>query len=183
MESDYELLYLASENNEEAINMLYNRYKNIIHYKAKKYSSSALNFDDYLNEANLTFYEVVKSYNEKNKFSTYLNICLERRLQNYKKEITRKKNSILNNATSYDNIPDFSDNRYNPEIIISEENNYEYLKKKILKKLNSDEELVFLLKEQDYSVKEISNILDKKIRTIYNRIATIRKKIYNLIAQ
>ena len=38
MYNDYELLYLAGENNEEAINILYEKYKGLIYNKAIKYT-------------------------------------------------------------------------------------------------------------------------------------------------
>ena len=68
------------------------------------------------------------------------------------------------------------DNRENPDIVLINEEKYKILKKKILKCLNSTEELVFILKEQNFTPKEISRIIDIKIVDIYNIIKSIRTK-------
>ena len=185
MLDDYELLYLTSDNNEEAINLLLNKYFKTIYSKCLKYSSSS-NLDDYLNEGIQAFYEAIEMYNENTKFITYLNTCLDRKLLNYKKMYDRKKHSILNNSTSLDDesIPEniYSDNRNNPELILLNNENYTLLKNKLLRKLNNNEELVFLLKEQNFSVKEISKILDKKIKVIYRIIERIKIKTQEIMS-
>ena len=185
MLNDYELLYLIHENNEEAMNFLLEKYSKTIYSKCLKYSNSNNNIDDYINEGIQAFYEAVKTYNENTKFITYLNTCLDRKLLNYKKMQDRKKHSILNNSISLEddrlseNI--FMDNRNNPELVLLNNENYIFLRKNLLKKLDYNEELVFLLKEQNFSNKEISKIIDKRIRIIYSIIDKIRIKAKCLI--
>ena len=38
-EDDYELLYMISENNEEASETIFKKYESVVDYYAKKYSS------------------------------------------------------------------------------------------------------------------------------------------------
>lgn len=179
MLDDYELLYLTNENNEEAINFLLKKYFKIIYTKSLKYSNSN-NIDDYINEGIQAFYEAIEMYNENTKFITYLNACLDKRLLNYKKMYDRKKHSILNNSISLEDerIPEnlYADNKSNPEVVVLNNEDYTYLRNRLLKKLDYNEELVFLLKEQNFSVKEISKIIDKKIQTIYRIIDKIKLK-------
>ena len=183
MLDDYELLYLASENNEDAINILLNKYFGLIHYKAIKYTTSNLYIDDFVNEGILSFYEAINNYSDKEniKFITYLSICLDCKMINYRKLITRKKHSILNNSTSLEELSilinnSIEDNTLNPESILADKEEYEMLRKRILKKLNYNEELVLILKEQNFSVKEISQIIDVSLLEIYNIIKSIITK-------
>jgi hypothetical protein len=58
-------------------------------------------------------------------------------------------------------------NKNNPINILIDDEEYECLRKRILKKLNSKEELIFILREQNFTVKEISSIIDIKLIDIY----------------
>ncbi len=179
MIDDYELLYLINENSEEALTELYNKYCNLIYYKIGKYSKNSNNFDDFFNEAIVAFFEAIREYKDDRKFTTFLNLCIDRRLNNYKKTITRKKNIPLNIAISLDeeNIEYSSVIDNNPEKILMEEESYNLLRNTILKKLNYQEELVFKLREHNFSCREIANIIDMKLPSIYKIINKIRKKI------
>lgn len=183
---DNELLYLANEKNDDAINELFAKYNGFVYHKAIKYMISEQYKDDFINEAILCFYEVVYSYTDKEntKFITYLNSCLERRMINFRKRNLRNKHSPLNNAVSLDGIEEFEqvNTNNNPDLIIMDNYLYEKLKKKILNKLNNREELVFILKEQNFSTKEIADIIDLKYADIYNIIKTIRNKVRKIMS-
>lgn len=183
MLDDYELLYLANEGNEDATNELINKYYGLICYKATKYSPSKLDIEDFINEGLLCLHEAIYNYldTKNTKFNKYLNTCLERKMINLKKMFTRKKFCILNNSFSIDeNCIEINehliDNKQNPDNILIDREEYEILRKKILKQLNNKEELVFILREQNFSAKEIANIIDKNLVEIYNTIKSIRIK-------
>jgi len=187
MYNDYELLYLAQEHNEDAINILYVKYKKVIYSKVSKYNNSKLLFDDYINEAKLAFYDAIEYYKDDTSFLTYLNKCMDNKLLNCRKSLNRNKNKILNEAVSINDekiemiIPE-SDERYNPETMLMNETSYHELKEKILSKLTWQEELIFTLKEQDYTNKEISEITDNNLKTVYNIINRIKNKISNIMS-
>ncbi len=188
MLDDYELLYLANERNEEAITQLLNKYLGLVYYKALKYTPSQKDIDDFVNEGLLCLYEAIYNYSDTDnvRFIKYLSICLDRKMINYKKSFTRKKFCILNNSISLEEFSieldnSLMDNKCNPDSILSHIEDYELLRKRILKKLNSNEELVFILKEQNFSVKEISKIIDIKLVEIYNIIKSIRTKIIKIM--
>lgn len=188
MLDDYELLYLAKEGNEEAINKLLKKYTGLVHHKAIKYATSQCDIDDFINEGLLCLHEAIYNYLDigNSKFIKYLNTCLERKMINLRKTLTRKKFYILNNSISLDKVDIsldkylFNDN-YNPDSILLDKEEYKFLKKRIIKKLNSNEELVFILREQNFSVKEISKIIDIKISEVYNMIKKIRTKIIKIM--
>lgn len=187
MYNDYELLYLAQEHNEEAINTLYKKYEKLLYIKAIKYNSSYSLLEDYLNEAKLSLYEAIENYKDNTAFVTYLNKCIDNSLLNYKKSLNRNKNKILNEASSINDEKiettiQIRDEKYNPEKMFFSELNYQQLKEKILDKLTWKEELVFILKEQEYTNKEISEITDNNLKTVYNIINRIKNKVSNIVS-
>ena len=155
MDNDYELLYLAKEDTENIVDILYEKYKKVLYSKALKYSSSNLNIEDYLNEARLS--------------------------------LNRNRHKILNESISIDNEEvdlklKINDERYNPERILIEEEEYLEFRDEILNKLTWKEELILTLKEQNYTNKEIAEITGSKLRTVYNITSRIQNKIANLMS-
>ena len=185
VEDDYELLYLSKEDIDRVVEVLYTKYKGVIFSIVLKYSPSNIYIDDYLNEAILTLYETVENYRDKYKFSTYLNNCIENRLLNYKNKLERKKHKILNDALSLETEDMqlyLNNNDYNPERLVLEKLEYIELKEKILGILSWKEELVFILKEYNFTNKEISEITDNSLRSVYNIIKRIQIKVSNLMS-
>ena len=186
MYNDYELLYLAQEDKDTVIDILCKKYNNLLYSKAIKYSSN-INLEEYLNEAKLALHEAAETYKDSYTFITYLNICIDRRLYNYKKKTNRHKHKILNDAISIEDNPLdnkilISDERYNPEKALLEEVSYIEKRKKIIDKLTWKEELIFNLKEQNYTNKEISEITDNNLRTVYNIINRIKTKVSSVVS-
>ena len=187
MDNDYELLYLLKEEPEEILGILYKKYSSVLLSKIKKYNKWNVNIDDYLNIARLSLYQATENYQDNNKFITYLNTCLDRSLSNYKKSLNRNKHKLLNEAISIEDDQidlglNLNDERYNPEKLLFEETNYLELREKILGKLSWKEELIFTLKEQNYTNKEISEITDNSLRTVYNIINRIKNKVSNIVS-
>ena len=180
MYNDYELLYLAKENNEVAIKILYDKYYPVLCIKARIYSRIInSSYEELFQEANFAFYLAIDRYQDNTRFVTYLNKCLDSVLINYNKSYCRNKNKVLNNYISFDCV-DYNvliDNDNNPETILMEEYNYSLLKSRIIDSLSWNEELVFVLKEQNYTTKEIAEITDKSLKSVYNIIGRIKRKI------
>lgn len=187
MYNDYELLYLAQENNDDAVNELRKKYNSLLHAKALSYNrSSHIDIKELLNEAELSFYKAVDSYIDKNTFNTYLNKVIDNNLTNYIAKHNNTKNKILNESVSYEYNNEKSigvgSNKYNPEISLFNEYNYFELRQRILNKLTWKEELIFVLKEQNYTASEISKITDNSLRTVYNIIKRIQNKTIKLMS-
>ena len=175
MYNDYELLYLAKENNEDAINILRKKYNSLLYKKATKYSKrSSLSIKELVNEAEIYFYKAIDTYIDNNTFSTYLNKVLDNNLTNYISRYNNIKNKVLNESVSYEDNDEIlirlSSNKYNPETNLFNEYDYFTLREKIINKLTWKEELIFVLKEQNYTAREISEITDNNLRTVYNII-------------
>lgn len=190
--NDYELIYLAQEENEDAINIIYQKYNPIIYKKCLKYLPilKGMELNDLLQECYLVLNYTIKSFNQDkdNTFYTFFNICLDRYLVSEYKKNNNTKNKYLNESISLDSLDDdnnslidlISDNKnIEQEFIENEEITNIY--NKIIAKLTELEECVFILKIQSYSYKEIADILDKDVKSIDNTMQRIKNKINTLI--
>ena len=91
--NDYELVSLAQELNEDAIDIIYKKYKPIIYKKALKYNKilkeKGLELNDIIQECYLILDYAIKNFNQDkdNIFYTYLNTCLDRNLIKDRKSV------------------------------------------------------------------------------------------------
>lgn len=190
--NDNELISLAKERDEDALNLLHEKYKPLINKKSNKYykyvSNKGIELSDLIQECLVGFEESIKDYNPNDNvtFYTFTNICMDRQLLTELKKINREKNRILNEAIPLEsldtekdiNLIDYlKDNTDNPELGLLEELEYQELYDKIKKKLTDFEECVFNLKLQNFNYKEIADILDKDPKSIDNAIQRIKNKI------
>ena len=190
--NDYELVSLAQEKNEEAINVLHEKYKDLIYSRAKKVfyclKNKGLELSDVIQEAMIGFEEAINGYNQDDKalFYTFAMVCVDRQLKTLVLKHNRDKYKILNEAITLDS--DDENSLYNllsdditpeSEFFSKEEANNIYLKLK--DSLTEFEELVFDLKVQGCSYDEISDILAIDSKDIYNAVTRIRNKAYKII--
>ena len=184
--NDNELLYMVNED-EEAYNLLYNKYRDIIYKIALKYSkgsnSVGIDINDLILEGNIGMDNAIKNYKTNNKneasFKSFLYLCIERQIISLIRKATIKRNSILNNSSYYEpeileNIEDENKTDILEEILLKESQTKKY--KDIIGKLTNLEKQIFTLKIQCYTNKEIEKILNINDKCIKNAIYRIRKK-------
>lgn len=192
--NDNELVAYAKENNEDAKNIIYEKYKYIIKILANKYKKSAyvlgIEENDLEQEAMIGFVGAIYTYNDsKSSLKTYISLCVERQIYTTLKKANTLKNKINNEALSleYDYgeetklVDILSDNNLNDpldNIIINEKNN-EFIDK-IKDSLSDSEKMVFSLMLAGHNYKQIAEILDitpKQVDNTRNRIRNKARKI------
>lgn len=189
--NDSELISYIKEQNEEANEIIYEKYKPLIVSLAKKnirIYNKGLDISDLIAEGMLGLSNAIQLYNEENysNFYSYAKKCIDTSMLNLIKSINSKKNMNFNEAISYDNTNDeynidglFEDNKNNPELLlIDNENNIEFETslKDILTKLEYD---VYRLKTKGYDNIEIAELLDKNKKDISNAVYRLKNKIKN----
>ena len=188
------LVELASD---EAKNELYKKYKYIEDILIRKYASMAsyLNIDmnELISEAAYAFSDAINSYqNDKNaKLSTFISLCIDRRLQKLIKKYNSEKAKILNNTYSldYDYNEDgvtlkdlISDSSINdPLKKLAEEQEYDELLSKIKNALSDSEYEVFKLYSNGFDYQTIALITDKNSKQIDNTIQRLKHKIRDIL--
>ena len=186
--NDYELIALAQENNEDAINIIYQKYKPLIVKKSKtaflQATHHGIEINDIIQEGYIGLDEAIRNFSQDDtaSFYTFASLCIERKINNYVRRVTQNKNRLLNEAVALveglENI--VSDNTNIEKAFISRDNEKDFVKK-IKEQLTSFEEEVFEMRINDYTFEEIANTLNKDIKSIYNTFQRIRQKIKKIM--
>jgi len=134
------------------------------------------NYKDLLQEASIAFFKGLDSYNNdlNSNFTTYIYITIKNHLINYLKKIETLKNRI--------NIYELDEKiKYNftEEDLLFSEELYKKLEKIFLNDFSKLEREIFLYYLNNYSYKEISEILKKGQKSIDNAIYRAKYKIIN----
>ena len=195
--SDSELCSMISENNEDAKDILYKKYKYINDLIIKKYLLSAMKvgieYNDLYQEALVGFSDALNSYNEKKEAAlpTFITLCVERRLQNTIIKASSEKNTMFLRALSldYQQTTDdsplkeiISDNHKNdPLYNITHDENYNELMSKIENELSDNENEVFTLLITGLDYITIAKQLDKTPKQVDNTIQRIKNKVKKIL--
>lgn len=194
-EDDSELLYLIEDNNEDAKELIYKRYSNVISYYSKKYypliQGKGLDESDLYQEGMLGLHEAINHFKEQKdiKFSTFAFICIKRKIITALRNASRKKYSILNNSLSIDykdeNNLGIEDSIYMAsesieDLLVSKEND-KLFRIEIQKVLSPFERSVYELKINGFTNEEISGMLNKSYKAIESSLSRIRAKLRNVL--
>ena len=182
--NDFELVYLAQEGNEDAINELYQKYKPIIVKKSKNAIMFAthhgIDINDIMQEAYIGLDEAIKNFsqNEKASFYTFAILCIDRKITNYLRKTTGSKGKILNEAVTIDDtLEKVLSDEFSIEYNLIDKDNDSKLINNIRNMLTEFERRVFDLKLKEYSFDEIAKLLNKDVKSIYNTFQRIKVKI------
>ena len=186
---DEELIDIIKDGNEEALNYLIMRYKELINMKVSKYFIIGAEKDDIVQEGMIGLYKAIKSYDGKkqNSFKTFANLCIERQLITAIKTSNRQKHIPLNSYLSLNNNSNNDDDEKNLlELLInSGEDPLEEITKKeyynnvanaIDKSLSKFEKQVLNRFVKGESYVQIANKLEAPVKSVDNAIQRIRKK-------
>ena len=182
--NDFELVSLIRENNEEAREILYNKYKPIIVKKSTdqiyKLGSYGMEINDLIQEGYIGLDNAINCFNEKENtsFYTFALLCIDRQIITYIKKNTNNKAMILNDAINLDDGKEylFRDNTDIEGSFINKEDAKEFINL-ICDSLSDIEKKVFSLKLEGYDIGESANLLNKDTKVIYNTLHRIKYKI------
>lgn len=178
--NDYELCDMVRENDDDSLALIYKKYNSLIYKMSKKfyrkYQYIGIDFEDLMQEAKIGILKALRSYNdEESLFYTYVNICVERQLITYCKNYNNLKNYPLNYSLGEDNFLKLSTNIMQSELLLIE--NEWFLECKNVLKFNQS--IIFELRYNNFTYREIAILLDIKMSTVDGRIQSIRKKLKN----
>ena len=100
--SDNELVASAKKGNEEALECLFDKYKDLVNMKVSKYFIIGAEKEDIIQEGMIGLYKAVKNYEDdkQNSFKSFANMCIERQLITAIKTSNRQKHMPLNSSLS-----------------------------------------------------------------------------------
>ncbi len=197
--SDSELFSMICESSEDAKDILYNKYKYIIDVIIKKYFYTAkklgVEYNDLYQEGLVGFADALNRFDEsKNvQISTFISLCVERRLQNAVLKAGRLKNKVLLESVSLDHaygefqIPliEMIQDQKNKDPLqnITNQEDFNEMLDMIQKNLSPLEYEVYELMVQGLSYQDIAMLLNKTPKQIDNTMQRIKNKIREMIRE
>ncbi len=163
-ENDYELLYLIENDSDEALEVMFDKYNNLIISLINKYHFGKKIEDDIYQEARMVLYKAIKTFDSRfgKTFTMYFKKLLENRFNTLIKDIKKDQ---------YYEV-------YNDEqMFVEEEITFDLMDNK---KLSSTEKQVYF--EYFYvgnSIEDLCKKLNLTKKQAYNAICRIKKKLKN----
>ncbi|MBQ2639584.1 MAG: sigma-70 family RNA polymerase sigma factor [Bacilli bacterium] len=186
--NDYEILYMIKENDDYAESIIYKKYLPIIKKIASKYTAFIVNrgadYEDLVQEGIIGLSRAITGYRDDQNaiFYTYACLCIERQINVFCRDLSSKKNEVLNNCMYSEDVLNMQSSKYqysNPEEVNLEQLDYqEFIKCKNY--FDIDKSSVFELRYNGFTYKEISNLLDISISTVDGRLSKIRQTLHRL---
>ncbi len=191
---DEQLVALSVKGDREAEETILHRYKNYVKSKARTYYLIGADNDDIVQEGMIGLYKAVRDFNpQKNiTFKTFADVCITRQILTAIRTANRNKHNPLNGSVSM-NAPVFDEDSgttfinliqqtsvSNPEELYIIDENIREMKNDISKKLSGFENRVLELYLDGLSYVEISEIMDRSIKSIDNALQRIKKKLIDL---
>lgn len=189
--SDETLIDIYRQGDEAAIEVLFERYKDIVRKKAKAMYLAGGDSDDLIQEGMIGLYKAVRDYDDTKEaaFKTFASMCINRQLINAVTVSNRKKNMPLNTYVSFD-MPAYPDednetrlvdilkpeSEQNPEKLFIDREYSDSFKKKLFDRLSNFEKQVLQLYMEDNDYRQIAMLLGKTPKSIDNAIQRIRAK-------
>lgn len=185
-----EVIDLAKSGNEEAIDFLFHKYKDLVNIKVNKYFIIGAEKEDIIQEGMIGLYKAIKNFvpEKQNSFKSFANLCIERQLITAIKTSNRQKHIPLNssvslNNTAYDNNEDstlieFLNNNTveDPLDTITKKEYYKLVGTRMGETLSNFEKQVLNRFAKGESYVTIAEKLDAPVKSIDNAIQRIRKK-------
>lgn len=197
--NDNEILSYISEKNEDAIELIYEKYKPLINKIAnnlyQKYcKNTGLDVNDLIQEGMIGLNNATNHYQENKDvlFYTYAKKCIERRMISTIIMANRKKHKILNDSLSFEvNLRDsnsgldafIKDDSNNPESILINMEKKKDLINVIENDLTKLEQQILQLRLDGFEYKQIAEIINKDIKSVDNAVQRIRMKIKNILSE
>ncbi len=190
--SDEQLVLAAQNNDMHAANVLLSRYRDFVGAKAKAYFLVGADKDDIFQEGMIGLYKAVRDFDIKRcpSFKAFAGVCVSRRIITAIKTANRQKHMPLNSYVSLDKSiydDENSDGAYinviqepyqsDPEEIVINRENMDTIECTINKTLSKLElqVLVYYLKGMNY--REISELINKDIKSVDNAVQRIKRKL------
>lgn len=193
--TDEQLVRIAQSGDDEALEAILSRYKNLVYSKSKPYFLAGADDDDIIQEGFIGLYKAVKDFDADRFpfFKVFAGVCVTRHIITAVKAASRKKHQPLNSYVSLDKntYDDDSDTTLldvmafnelqDPEAILIDRERVDGMEYKINKVLSKLETEVLVCYLEGLSYSEIAEKLGKDTKAVDNAIQRIKKKLENAL--
>ena len=188
---DEELVELVHQGTGEALDFLIHKYQNFVRAKAKSYFLIGADKEDIVQEGMIGLYKAIRDFKEDKltSFKAFAELCITRQIITAIKTATRQKHIPLNSYVSLDKpiYDDESDRTLmdvlsgtkvmDPEELIIHQEEFKQIEGKMTELLSDLERKVLALYLDGQSYQEISEELNRHVKSIDNALQRVKRKL------
>lgn len=189
--TDEQLVEQVHEGNTEVLDYLITKYRLFVKAKARSYFLIGADKEDIIQEGMIGLYKAIRDFkgDKLSSFRAFAELCITRQIITAIKTATRQKHIPLNSYVSLDKpIYDEESDRTLMDIITSTESEdpehlminreeYSHLEEKIGEILSELEQQVLTLYLDGQSYNEISEELNRHVKSIDNALQRVKRKL------
>jgi len=189
--SDEQLIEEVHHGNTEALDYLITKYRLFVKAKARSYFLIGADKEDIIQEGMIGLYKSIRDFkgDKLSSFRAFAELCITRQIITAIKTATRQKHIPLNSYVSLDKpIYDEESDRTLMDVITSSESDdpvhlminreeYSHLEEKISEILSELEQQVLALYLDGQSYNEISEELNRHVKSIDNALQRVKRKL------
>ena len=186
--TDEELVVICKNDSDEAMDVLFLRYKQLIKKLSREYFLIGAETDDLIQEGQIGLFKAIRDYNlNKNvPFRSFARLCISRQLITAIKQSQRNKHQPLNDYVSLNYqlngedplIESIENGILSPENLLISKEEFDKLTQKINSDLSKFEKKVLIKYLEGMSYNEISASLDCGNKAVDNALQRIKSKLH-----
>lgn len=188
---DEQIVELVHKNDSDALDYLITKYQNFVRAKARSYFLIGADREDIVQEGMIGLYKAIRDYKEDKltSFKAFAELCITRQIITAIKTATRQKHIPLNSYVSLDKpIYDEESDRtlmdvisgakvMDPEELIINQEEFDDIEVKMGELLSDLERKVLVLYLDGRSYQEISEELNRHVKSIDNALQRVKRKL------
>ncbi|MGD6845626.1 RNA polymerase sporulation sigma factor SigH [Bacillus infantis] len=188
---DEEIIELVHKGESEALDYLIQKYRNFVRAKARSYFLIGADKEDIVQEGMIGLYKAIRDFKEDklSSFKAFAELCITRQIITAIKTATRQKHIPLNSYVSLDKpIYDEESDRtlmdvisgakvMDPEELIINQEEFDNIEVKMSELLSDLERKVLALYLDGQSYQEISEELNRHVKSIDNALQRVKRKL------
>lgn len=189
--SDEEIVQLARDANDQALEHLINKYKNFVRAKARSYFLIGADREDIIQEGMIGLYKAIRDFRPDKlaSFRAFAELCITRQIITAIKTATRQKHIPLNSYVSlnkpiYDEESDrtlldvISGSKVtDPEELVISREEFVDIESKMVEFLSELEWQVLMYYLEGKSYQEIADELGRHVKSIDNALQRVKRKL------
>ncbi len=192
---DEQVVALARDNDSQALEYIFNKYKNFVRSKARSYFLIGADREDIVQEGMIGLFKAIRDFKEDklSSFRAFAELCITRQIITAIKTATRQKHIPLNFYVSL-NKPVFDDESdrmlidvltatkiTNPEELFIGQEELRTIENRIGETLSQFEWSVLSSYLQGRSYQEIAVDLNRHVKSIDNALQRVKRKLEKLL--
>lgn len=188
---DEKLVQLVHQGESDALDYLIKKYRNFVRAKARSYFLIGADREDIVQEGMIGLYKAIRDYkgDKLASFKAFAELCITRQIITAIKTATRQKHIPLNSYVSLDKpIYDEESDRtlmdvisgakvLNPEELLINREKFSSIEGKMVELLSDLEREVLSLYLDGRSYQEISEMLNRHVKSIDNALQRVKRKL------